>query len=105
MVDKPKPVAEVKPPGLENPDGVIHFLLSELLAKDAIDDPLPSNTPKADIASLSMDVQMEQGESTGKSTEAAVKHRKQTRSLNQGNQRLKRSNILNSFTDASFCKL
>ena len=28
MVDKPKPVAEVKPPGLENPDGVIQFLLN-----------------------------------------------------------------------------
>ena len=71
MVDKRKPVAEVKPPGLENTDGVIHFLLSEFLAKDTIDNPLPSNPPKEDIASVLMDVQMEQGKSTGKSTEAS----------------------------------
>ena len=70
MVDKPKLAAEVKPSGLENPDEVIHFLLSELLANDAIDDPLPSNQRKEDISSVSMDVQMGQGESTGKSTEA-----------------------------------
>ena len=36
-----------------------------------IDNPLPSNPPKEDIASVSMDVQMEQGESAGKSTEAS----------------------------------
>jgi len=71
MVDKPEPVAEVKQPGLENPDGVIHFLFGELLTKDTIDNPLPLNPPKEDIASVSMDVQMEQGESTGKSTEAS----------------------------------
>jgi len=71
MVDKPKPVAEVKPPGLENPDGVIHFLLSELLAKDAIDNPLPPNPPKEDPVSAPMDVQMEQGEPMGKPTEAS----------------------------------
>ena len=52
-VDIPKPVAEVKPPGLENTDGVIHLVLSEPLAKDAIDDPLPSNLRKEDIAWVS----------------------------------------------------
>ena len=71
MVNKPKPVAEVKPPGLENLDGVIHFLLGEHLAKDALDNPLPSNLPREDIASVSMSVQMEQGESAGKSPEAS----------------------------------
>ncbi|PUU81077.1 hypothetical protein B9Z19DRAFT_1062939 [Tuber borchii] len=71
MVDRPKPAAEVKPPGLENLDGVIHFLLSELLAKDAIDNHLSPNRPKENIASVPMDVQMEQGESTGKSTEVS----------------------------------
>ncbi|RPB00949.1 hypothetical protein L873DRAFT_1678406 [Choiromyces venosus 120613-1] len=70
MVDKPKPAVEVKPPGLENPDGVIHFLLTELLAfKDVIDNPFPPNPPKEDITSAPMDVQMEQGESTGKPAE------------------------------------
>ncbi|CAZ79591.1 unnamed protein product [Tuber melanosporum] len=70
MVDKPKPAVEVKPPGLENPDGVIHFLLSELLAsKDEMDNPFPPNPPKEDITSAPMDVQMEQGESTGKPAE------------------------------------
>ncbi|KAG0131066.1 hypothetical protein HOY82DRAFT_349408 [Tuber indicum] len=70
MVDKPKPAVEVKPPGLENPDGVIHFLLSELLAsKDEMDNAFPPNPPKEDITSAPMDVQMEQGESTGKPAE------------------------------------
>ncbi|PWW73889.1 hypothetical protein C7212DRAFT_213953 [Tuber magnatum] len=72
MVDKPKPVVEVKPPGLENPDGVIHFLLSELLAsKDEMDNPFPPNPPKEDIASAPVDVQMEQGESAGKPAETS----------------------------------
>ena len=82
IVAKPKPVAEVKPSRLESPDGVIHLVLSELLAKDAIDDPLPSNPQKEDIASVSMDVQMEQGKSTGN----PLTHRNQTRSLHQRNQ-------------------
>ncbi|PUU81073.1 hypothetical protein B9Z19DRAFT_1122577 [Tuber borchii] len=71
VVDKPKPVGEVKAPGLESPDEIIHLLLCELLAKDALDNYLPPNALKEDIASVPMDVQMEQGESTGKSTKGS----------------------------------
>ncbi|KAJ6260137.1 E3 ubiquitin-protein ligase [Drechslerella dactyloides] len=37
QVDKPKPVAEIKPPGVEKPDGVVHYLLCELLAIKDVD--------------------------------------------------------------------
>ncbi|PYH80925.1 hypothetical protein BO82DRAFT_403035 [Aspergillus uvarum CBS 121591] len=47
--DKPKTTAELKPPVVENPDGVIHYLLSELLSYKDVDDKEPS-TETADTA-------------------------------------------------------
>ncbi|OJK04143.1 hypothetical protein ASPACDRAFT_39759 [Aspergillus aculeatus ATCC 16872] len=47
--DKPKTTAELKPPVVENPDGVIHYLLSELLSYKDVDDKEPP-TETADPA-------------------------------------------------------
>src|SRR5690606_2266889 len=42
--EKPKPAVEIKPPTVESPDGVVHFLCSELLAlKDQNEPALPSD--------------------------------------------------------------
>jgi E3 ubiquitin-protein ligase HUWE1 len=42
--EKPKPAVEVKPPTVESPDGVVHFLCSELLAlKDQSEPALPAD--------------------------------------------------------------
>ncbi|KAL2169321.1 hypothetical protein VTG60DRAFT_6255 [Thermothelomyces hinnuleus] len=47
MADAPKTPFELKRPVLENPDGVIHFLLSELLNYREVDDKEPSShSPK-----------------------------------------------------------
>ncbi|PUU78653.1 hypothetical protein B9Z19DRAFT_1126363 [Tuber borchii] len=101
MVYKPKPVAKVKPLELENPEGVTHFLRSELLAIDAIDNHLPPHAPKEDIASVPMDVQMQQGESRGKSVE--VPREKWFSKLE--NPEFKAEQHPNSFTKVSACKL
>ena len=50
--EKPKTALEVRPPGVEKPDGVIHFLLMELFAIKDVKDftPPPSKeAPKPDI--------------------------------------------------------
>ncbi|PYH45250.1 E3 ubiquitin-protein ligase TOM1 [Aspergillus saccharolyticus JOP 1030-1] len=49
--EKPKGIAELKPPVVENPDGVIHYLLSELLSYKDVDDKEPPVEP-ADPAAL-----------------------------------------------------
>lgn len=66
MVDKPKPAAEMKPPGLEKPDGVIHFLLSELLACKDVEDSVPAVPIPAreEVIAPQMDVQMDNTEPT-----------------------------------------
>lgn len=71
MVDKPKPAAEMKPPGLEKPDGVIHFLLSELLACKDVEDSIPTTpTPaKEEAPPVQMDVQMDNAEPAPGTTE------------------------------------
>ena len=46
MTDKPKPTTEMKAPGVEKPDGVIHFLLSELLHWKDLEDTDTSVAPK-----------------------------------------------------------
>ena len=49
MTDAPKtPVLEMKRPVLENPDGVIHFLLCELLNYREVDDKEPPSQPSKD---------------------------------------------------------
>ncbi|KAK3304364.1 uncharacterized protein B0T15DRAFT_503638 [Chaetomium strumarium] len=45
MTDAPKTPFEVKRPVLENPDGVVHFLLCELLNYREVDDKEPSSHP------------------------------------------------------------
>lgn len=56
MVDKPKQAAEIKPPGVERPDGVIHFLLCELLYwKDFEDLETPAITKAEDVEMPSAD--------------------------------------------------
>ncbi|RPB27982.1 hypothetical protein L211DRAFT_476750 [Terfezia boudieri ATCC MYA-4762] len=50
MTDKPKPTTEMKAPGVEKPDGVIHFLLSELLHwKDLEDTETPVLAKDGDV--------------------------------------------------------
>ena len=48
MTDAPKTPFESKRPVLENPDGVIHFLLCELLNYREVDDKEPSTQPPKD---------------------------------------------------------
>ena len=47
MTDAPKPAPEVKVPVVENPDGVIHFLLCELLNYRDVDDKEPASPSTA----------------------------------------------------------
>jgi E3 ubiquitin-protein ligase HUWE1 len=50
MADAPKtPVVETKPPVLENPDGVVHFILSELLNYREVDDKEVASPPAAAV--------------------------------------------------------
>lgn len=54
--EKPKPVVEAKPPSVESPDGVIHFLCSELLAlKDKNEPPIPEDTTAKDTEAKNAD--------------------------------------------------
>ncbi|KAK2058850.1 HECT-domain-containing protein [Colletotrichum caudatum] len=46
MADAPKPVTELKRPVVENPHGIIHFLLCELLNYREVDDKEPSQAAK-----------------------------------------------------------
>jgi len=50
MADAPKTPFELKRPVLENPDGVIHFLLCELLNYREVDDKEPASHPPKDSA-------------------------------------------------------
>ena len=47
--DKPKPTTEIKAPGVEKPDGVIHFLLCELLAWKDVEDVESANSKDVDV--------------------------------------------------------
>ncbi|KAL7269455.1 E3 ubiquitin-protein ligase tom1 [Rhizina undulata] len=55
MSDKPKHVPEVKPPGLDKPDGVIHFLISELLALKDIEDSIAPAAVSKEQPDVAMD--------------------------------------------------
>ena len=50
MTDAPKTPFELKRPVLENPDGVVHFLLCELLNYREVDDKEPTSHPPKDSA-------------------------------------------------------
>ncbi|KAF7592465.1 hypothetical protein BBP40_000246 [Aspergillus hancockii] len=54
--------AEMKPPVVENPDGVIHYLLSELLSYKDVDDKEPptetTDTPAPEQSETQIDVEM-----------------------------------------------
>jgi E3 ubiquitin-protein ligase HUWE1 len=63
MADAPKTPFEVKRPVLENPDGVIHFLLCELLNYREVDDKEPSSHPARESTA--------EGESSGATGEAS----------------------------------
>ena len=64
LIDKPKPT-DAKPPVVENPDGVIHYLLCELLSYKDVEDKDPSPPAKEPIKeptpSASADVEMTNG--------------------------------------------
>ncbi|KAK4140702.1 uncharacterized protein C8A04DRAFT_31792 [Dichotomopilus funicola] len=66
MTDAPKTPFELKRPVLENPDGVIHFLLCELLNYREVEDKEPANQP----ASQPTKVSPTEGGSPGASGEA-----------------------------------
>ncbi|OCK80464.1 hypothetical protein K432DRAFT_43416 [Lepidopterella palustris CBS 459.81] len=54
---------DLKPPVVENPDGVIHYLLCELLAyKDVEDKELPTSSPEKSKKPGSADVEMTNGD-------------------------------------------
>jgi E3 ubiquitin-protein ligase HUWE1 len=68
--------AEMKPPVVENPDGVIHYLLSELLSYKDVDDketPTAESTeqPAQDQAELPTDIEMSMDEPTPSVTSSA----------------------------------
>lgn len=57
MMDKPKLTTEMKAPGVEKPDGVIHFLLCELLQwKDIEDIETPVTAKDGDVEMKNTDV-------------------------------------------------
>ncbi|KAI2790542.1 hypothetical protein POX_d06059 [Penicillium oxalicum] len=73
--DKDK-VTEMKPPVVEHPDGVIHYLLSELLSYKDVDDKEPptaesSETPAQDQTEPQTDVEMSMDEPTPSVTSSA----------------------------------
>ncbi|KAJ5489705.1 hypothetical protein N7539_004595 [Penicillium diatomitis] len=73
--DKDK-VTEMKPPVVEHPDGVIHYLLSELLSYKDVDDKElpavePSETPAREQAEPQADVEMSMDEPTPSVTSSA----------------------------------
>ncbi|KAI5799845.1 hypothetical protein EDC01DRAFT_764959 [Geopyxis carbonaria] len=49
--DKPKPTVELRAPGVERPDGVVHFLLTELLTIKEVKDVTPPEPKKDDSQS------------------------------------------------------
>lgn len=69
--------AEMKPPVVENPDGVIHYLLSELLSYKDVDDKEPPTTESTEQPALEMsaelqtDVEMAMDEPTPSVTSSA----------------------------------
>jgi E3 ubiquitin-protein ligase HUWE1 len=78
--EKPKPTLEVRPPGVEKPDGVIHFLLMELFAIKDVKDFTPPpkvEAPKPEQPAVTEggDVQMAEAaaepEAAAKPAEAA----------------------------------
>ncbi|EAQ83760.1 hypothetical protein CHGG_10164 [Chaetomium globosum CBS 148.51] len=70
MTDVPKTPFELKRPVLENPDGVIHFLLCELLNYREVDDKEPASQPSKDSPA--------EGESSSASGEATPSPDQQT---------------------------
>jgi E3 ubiquitin-protein ligase HUWE1 len=64
-------LAELKPPVVEHPDGVIHYLLSELLSYKDVDDkePAPENV-EPDRSEPQTDVEMSNGEPSPSSSTA-----------------------------------
>lgn len=65
--DKDKPQgkgAELKAPVVENPDGVIHYLLSELLSYKDVDDKEVSTEPAGDQSEAQTDIEMSVDEPT-----------------------------------------
>ena len=66
---------ELKPPVVENPDGVIHYLLSELLSYKDVDDKEtptePSDQPAGDHSEAQTDVEMSIDEPTPSVTSSA----------------------------------
>lgn len=65
--DKDKPLgkgAELKAPVVENPDGVIHYLLSELLSYKDVDDKEVPTEPAGDQSEAQTDVEMSVEEPT-----------------------------------------
>lgn len=66
---------ELKPPVVENPDGVIHYLLSEILSYKDVDDKEPTETTNqssADQSEPQTDVEMGTGEQTPSVTSSAA---------------------------------
>ena len=68
--EKPK-TSEIKPPVVEHPDGIIHYLLTQLLSYKDVDDKQSEVTPK-DVtpktsSALSTDIEMVNGSSTSMS--------------------------------------
>jgi E3 ubiquitin-protein ligase HUWE1 len=64
MADAPKTPFELKRPVLENPDGVIHFLLCELLNYREVDDKEPASHPPKDSAAEGESSSSASGEAT-----------------------------------------
>lgn len=58
--------ADLKMPVIENPDGVIHFLISELLNYKDVEDPKDNGEPRKD--SSTGDIEMSNGDSSSEAT-------------------------------------
>ncbi|EEP80273.1 HECT protein [Uncinocarpus reesii 1704] len=70
---KAKPKPELKPPIVEHPDGVIHYLLSELLSyRDVEDKEVTANTSEND-GRQSEDVEMAMGDASSTSSTPALR--------------------------------
>ncbi|KAF8252457.1 hypothetical protein K440DRAFT_651549 [Wilcoxina mikolae CBS 423.85] len=72
-IEKIKTALEIRPPGVEKPDGVIHFLLMELFAiKDVKDFTPPKEAPKQEevVRQEGADSHMEDAESTDTAAKA-----------------------------------
>lgn len=71
---KPKPKTfELKTPIVENPDGVIHYLLSELLSYRDVDDKEPPTSGPEGTSNRTDDVEMATGDAASTSTTSAAR--------------------------------